>query len=453
MNASRLFGTNGVRGIVNVDLTPELVLEFSQSVGTFFKGGRILMGRDGRLSGPMLTEAVKAGLTTVGCDVCDTGMAPTPCIQYLVPNWGFNGGVVITASHNPPEYNGVKVLAEDGVEICRSDEELIEGIYRRREWKRADWRHVGKTYHRSDGIELYLQEIQKHFDREGISKAGLAALVDAGNGVGSLTAPYVLRNLGCTVHTVGSNIDGRFPNRPSEPTPESLKSLTGIVGDLNVDFAVALDGDADRAIFLDERGQIHWGDRSFALIEQFFLLDNPREKVVTPVSSSQVVQDVATQHGGSVIWTRVGSVDVSRKMLEIGARLGGEENGGIFYAPHVPVRDGAIAAAFIASILAKTKEKLSTLLGMLPSYCNAKEKVFCPEERKEHVLKKVRDTAQGSRIETVDGVKIWYEDDSWILVRPSGTEPAFRLFAEAKSTERASQLISTYKRIVEDLAK
>ncbi len=453
MIALRLFGTNGVRGVVNVDLTPDLVLELSQSIGTFFKGGRILVGRDGRLSGRMLTEAVIAGLTSVGCEVCDIGMAPTPCIQHLVPYWRLDGAIAVTASHNPPEYNGIKVMARDGVEVPRSDEELIEGCYRRREWARADWRHVGKIFQRSDGIDAYVRELQRHFDPEAIKKAKLATMVDAGSGVGTLTTPYVLRDLGCKVHTINSNIDGTFPNRLPEPTPETLKNLAGTVKDLNVDFAVALDGDADRAIFLDERGQVHWGDRTFALIEQYFLSENRGEKIVTPVSSSQVIQDVAKQYDGSVVWTRVGSVDVSRKMLEIGAKLGGEENGGIFYAPHVPVRDGAFAAAFVASILAKTGERLSSLLGKLPSYCNAKEKVFCPNEKKEQILKEVKARARGSRIETIDGVKVWHEDSSWILVRPSGTEPAFRLFAEARSEERATQHISTYRRIVEDLAK
>jgi phosphomannomutase/phosphoglucomutase len=453
MTVPRLFGTNGVRGIVNVDLTLDMVLGLSQSIGTFFKGGRILVGRDGRLSGRMLVEAVAAGLTSTGCEVCDIGMAPTPCIQRLIPYWGFDGAVIVTASHNPPEYNGLKVVAKDGVEVPRSDEELIESIYRGRGWVRADWRHVGKVIHRDDGIDAYIRDVRRHFDSDLVKQADLAVLVDPGNGVGTLTAPYVLRDLGCTVHTVNSNIDGSFPSRLPEPTPESLKDLAKVVRDLNVDFAVALDGDADRAIFVDERGEVHWGDRTFALIAKSFLSENRGETIVTPVSSSQVIQDVAEQYGGFVVWTRVGSVDVSRKMLEIGARLGGEENGGIFYAPHVPVRDGTVAAAFIASILAKTGEKLSSLIGRLPLYYNAKEKVHCTNERKEQVLKEVRERAEGVRIETIDGVKIWQDDRSWILIRPSGTEPVFRLFAEARSPDRAGQLVSTYRRIVEELAK
>jgi phosphomannomutase/phosphoglucomutase len=371
----------------------------------------------------------------------------------LIPYWGFDGAVIVTASHNPPEYNGLKVVAKDGVEVPRSDEELIESIYRGRGWVRADWRHVGKVIHRDDGIDAYIRDVRRHFDSDLVKQADLAVLVDPGNGVGTLTAPYVLRDLGCTVHTVNSNIDGSFPSRLPEPTPESLKDLAKVVRDLNVDFAVALDGDADRAIFVDERGEVHWGDRTFALIAKSFLSENRGETIVTPVSSSQVIQDVAEQYGGFVVWTRVGSVDVSRKMLEIGARLGGEENGGIFYAPHVPVRDGTVAAAFIASILAKTGEKLSSLIGRLPLYYNAKEKVHCTNERKEQVLKEVRERAEGVRIETIDGVKIWQDDRSWILIRPSGTEPVFRLFAEARSPDRAGQLVSTYRRIVEELAK
>ncbi|MCJ7505630.1 phosphoglucosamine mutase [Candidatus Bathyarchaeota archaeon] len=447
----QLFGTNGVRGVVNLDLTPSLVLELSQSIGTFFKSGKLLVGRDGRLSGHMLSEAVIAGLTSVGCEVCDIGMAPTPCIQYLTQHWRMNGGVAITASHNPPEYNGVKVFARDGVEVSRSDETLIEQIHQRKEWSVADWKHVGRVYSRSDGIDRYVRDVARHFDRETICKGNLTVLVDPGNGVGALTTPYVLRDLGCGVRTINSNVDGTFPSRPSEPTPDNLKHLTETVKDLNIDFAVALDGDGDRAIFFDEKGQVYWGDKTFALIEKFFLMDNPGEKIVTPVSSSQIIEEVARTHGGSVIWTRVGSVDVSRKMIETGAKFGGEENGGIFYAPHIPVRDGTIAAAFIANILTKTKEKLSGLIEQLPSYQNAKEKVFCPNEKKEKVLEEIRRKADGTRIETIDGVKIWYDDNSWILIRPSGTEPAFRLFAEAKTKHRTDRLISDYRQITEDL--
>ncbi len=453
MNRSRLFGTNGVRGITNVDLTPTLVLELSQSIGSFFKGGRIIVARDGRLSGRMLAEAVMAGLTSVGCEVCDIGMASTPCAQYLTRYWQMDGGLVITASHNPPEYNGVKVLAKDGVEVSRSDEVAIEYMYGRREWSVSDWRHVGKVYNRSDGIDIYVHNASKHFDRERIQGAAVTVLVDPGNGVGALTTPYVLRELGCNVRTINSNIDGSFPNRPPEPTPNNLKQLSVVVRDMDVDFAVALDGDADRAIFLDEKGEIHWGDKTFALIEQFFLMNHKGERVVTPVSSSQVVDDVARMHGGTIIWTRVGSVDVSHKMVETGALLGGEENGGVFYAPHIPVRDGTIAAAFLASILAKTREKLSKLIGQLPSYHNAKEKVSCPDEKKEKVLQDLKERSKGIRIETVDGIKVWHEDNSWILIRPSGTEPVFRLFAEGKTKQRTDQLISSYRQIVEDIIR
>jgi len=453
MSNSRLFGTNGVRGVVNTELTASLVLELSQSIGTFFKGGRILVGRDGRVSGRMLTEAAIAGLTSVGCEICDIGLAPTPCIQYLTRDWQMDGGLAITASHNPPEYNGVKVLGRDGVEVTRFDETSIERIYEGREWSVADWRQIGQVHHRSDGVDAYLRDIQRHFDQDAISKAGLTVLVDPGNGVGALTTPYLLRELGCGVRTINSNVDGTFPNRPSEPTPDNLRYLTEIVTDLGIDFAVALDGDADRAIFLDENGQVHWGDKTFALIEKFFLMNNKGEKIVTPVSSSQLIDDVAKMYGGVVVWTRVGSVDVSRKMVETGAKLGGEENGGILYSPHIPVRDGTIAAAFIAGILARTREKLSSLISQLPNYYNTKEKVFCPDEKKERVLEGIRERASGANLETIDGIKVWHEDQSWILIRPSGTEPAFRLFAEAKRKDRVDQLVSHYKQIVEDLVK
>jgi phosphomannomutase/phosphoglucomutase len=208
---------------------------------------------------------------------------------------------------------------------------------------------------------------------------------------------------------------------------------------------VAYDGDADRSIFVDEKGEIYWGDRTFALIEKRFLQDNPGEKIVTPVSSSYLVEEIAGEYGGEVVWTKVGSIIVSHTMRKVDAKLGGEENGGIFYAPHQPVRDGAMATALILDVMGKTGRKLSQLLAGLPRYYLEKDKLECPRELKQPLLEELIQQVRGMSIDTTDGVKIRFPDKSSILIRPSGTEPIYRFYAEGKTRKRASQLLTEYK--------
>ena len=442
----RLFGTNGIRGVVNKELTPQFVIKISEAIGTFFNGGEILLGYDGRTSSPALAKAVASGLASTGCTVYLAGMAPTPALQYAVKKHKLDGGVIITASHNPPEYNGIKVLGNDGVEISRSQEIEIEKIFFEEKQKKAEWNKIGQYGELTNIIEEYVEAVKDHVDVEEIKRKNFRVVVDPGNGVGSLAAPKLLRELECKVFTINANIDGSFPGRPSEPRPENLEDLMRIVKTLKADFGVAYDGDADRAIFVDENGNVHWGDRTFALIEKEFLKRNPGETIVTPVSSSSIVKDIADIYNGRVVWTKVGSVDVSHKMKEIGAKLGGEENGGVFYGPHQPVRDGAMTTALILEILAKTERKLSELLNELPKYFIEKDKVNCPNELKTKVLEKLYEELKKENLnfDTIDGAKIWFKDSS-ILVRPSGTEPIFRLYSEAKTQNKASNLIKEYK--------
>lgn len=449
----RLFGTNGIRGVVNEDLTPEMILRASQSIGAFFDGGRILVGRDGRTSGEMISMIVKSGLLSAGCSVCDVGLAPTPCIQYAVRFGSYDGAVVVTASHNPPQYNGLKVVSRDGIEISRHEEEQIEGVFFEGSWTPKAWSQLGSMKSVGDILAPYRNAIERHVDAEATRRSRLKVVVDPGNSVGALITPRLLSAVGCDVQTINSAIDGTFPGRPPEPTPESLQRLSRTVKLTGADLGIAHDGDADRALFVAENGDVEWGDRTFALVEKHFLMRNPGETVVTPVSSSQLVRDIAEEQGGRVEWTRVGSINVSRRMEEIGSKLGGEENGGIFYGPHIPVRDGAMAAAMIVEVLAKTGTKLSELLGELPHYHIIKTKIPCPENRKDHVLAEVTRMISERTVEATDGVKIWPDRRSWILIRPSGTEPIFRVFVEAPSKGEANDLLEEYVTVLRDLIK
>jgi len=455
LSQRRLFGTNGIRGLVNKELTPELAITIGSAIGTYFGGGNLLVGHDARTSSPMLAKAVIAGLTAAGCHVLFAGMAPTPALQYAVKNHKLEGGVIITASHNPPEYNGIKVVWSDGIEIAREQEIEIENIFFENKIRFAEWDKIGDVQKLAGIIEEYVEAIKRHVDAAKISSKHYHVVVDAANSVAALAVPKLLRELGCRVTTINANIDGTFPSRPPEPRPENLGDLASTVKAVDADLGVAFDGDADRSIFVDEKGEIHWGDKTFALVEKHFLLRNPGEKIVSPISSSTLVKDIADAYGGEIVWTKVGSVTVSHTMKKTGAKLGGEENGGIFYGPHQPVRDGAMATALILGIMAETNKKLSSLLDELPKYFIEKGKVECPEQLKEKVLEKLIEQTKGLNTSTIDGVKIWFEDKSSILVRPSGTEPLYRLYAEAKTRDKALRLIQDYslklKRIIDSL--
>ena len=443
--STRLFGTNGIRGVINQELTPQFLLEIGMAIGRHFKQGEILVACDARTSSQMVKSLITSSLLAYGCNVHDAGTIPTPSLQYAVGRRGFSGGVMITASHNPAPFNGIKVIGPDGVEVERKTEEEIENIYAERSFSLKPWDQVGQEYPFTEALELHKQGVLRHIEPKRIAEAQLKVMIDPGNGVGTLITPYLLRDLGCKVFTMNSHLDGTFPGRQPEPTPEALPGLSKAVRAIGADLGIAHDGDADRCIFVDEKGEAYYGDKSFALIADWFLTHNPGEKVVATFNCSKAIPDIAAKHGGKIIWTKVGAIIVSRTILEIGAKLGGEENGGVFYAPHQPVRDGTMTACLMLQILSERDKPLSQLMRELPRYYVNKGKVPCENDLKEKVLAKLLTQTGNLTTETIDGVKIWAEKNSWILLRPSGTEPVFRLYAESTEPKKAEQLVSEYQ--------
>jgi phosphomannomutase/phosphoglucomutase len=442
---TKLFGTNGIRGLVNIELTPEMAIKVGASIGTFFgKNKKLVLGYDARTSGPMFARAVTAGLTAAGCNVYFAGMASTPAIQFATKNHKMDGGVIISASHNPPEYNGIKVIWSDGIETSHEQEAEIEKIYFDNKVVYAQWDQLGAKKELPGINDEYKDAIKKHVDLKKIAAKKFHVVVDAANSVGGIALPPLLRELGCKVTTINANIDGTFPGRLPEPRPESLGDLSATVKALRADMGVAFDGDADRSIFCDGAGTIYWGDKTFAVVIKQYLIKNKGAKIVTPVSSSTLIKDTVEAYKGKLIWTKVGSVTVSQTMKAEGANLGGEENGGIFYRPHQAVRDGAMTTALLLNIMADTGKSLTELVAEEPQYFIEKGKIECPDEKKEPLLQKITEQVKGENISTIDGVKIWFKDSSAILIRPSGTEPVFRLYAEAKDQEKALKLVSDY---------
>jgi phosphomannomutase/phosphoglucomutase len=445
MSARKLFGTNGIRGLVNVELTPEMAIKVGSCIGTFFgKGKNLLLGFDARTSGPMFAKAVTSGLTATGCNVHFAGMASTPAIQFAVKNHKMDGGVIISASHNPPQYNGIKVIWRDGIETSHEQEVEVENIYFDNKIVFAPWDKLGEKRELPAINEEYAEAIKKHVDIAKIVSKHFHIVIDAANSVGGIAAPILFRDLGCKVTTINANIDGTFPGRLPEPRPENLGDLAAIVKAVGADMGVAFDGDADRSIFTDSKGTIYWGDKTFAIVIKQYLIKNPGAKIVTPVSSSTLIKDIVEAYKGKLIWTKVGSVTVSQTMKAENANLGGEENGGIFYRPHQAVRDGAMTTALLLNIMADTGKSLAELVAEQPQYFIEKGKVECSDEKKAAVQKAIFEQVKNENVSTIDGVKIWFNDASAILIRPSGTEPVFRLYAEAKDHQKALELVKEY---------
>ena len=447
----KLFGTNGVRGRVNKELVPDFVLRLAMATGTYFKGGDLAVGCDGRVSGPLMTEVVNSGLASVGCQVWNLGMITTPALQFLTKDWGLKGAVMVTASHNPPEYNGLKVMGTSGVELPHEKELKIERIFFESKWKLAEWNKIKQPLPVVEKFSRYVHSVLDHLGA--VPDHKLKVVVDAANGVSVLATPPILERLGGDVVIVNGNIDGTFPGRLPEPTPANLDKTSKVLPSVHADFGVAHDGDGDRAVFLDEHGTVCWGDQTFALTVKDFLENNPGEKIVTPISSSQMIEEIAERYGGEVVYTPVGSVYVSNLMLKINAKLGGEENGGIFYAPHVAARDGGITAAWIFKILANSRKTLSKLVSELPQYYIMKDKIACPDVLKAEVMERVQNLPTKGRVLDIDGIKVWRPPRSWILVRPSGTEPLFRILAEAPTRGVAIKIVNEYKTKLSQIIK
>jgi len=448
---AKLFGTNGVRGVANTEFTLELAAGLASSTAALM-GTNVALGRDGRVTSPMLRDAVAAALVSTGCTVHDMGVLPTPALEYMTRHMGLDAGLMITASHNPPQFNGLKVVAGDGVEIPRELEPRIEQLYHRGGPPKATWDKVGRVVE-EDVLDTYMNAIISHVDPKLIKDKRLSVALDTGNGVAALTAPGIASKLGCRVYTVNTEIDGGFPGRGSEPTPENLTALKSLVESTGADLAVGFDGDGDRSIVMDENGDAVWGDKSLCLIADWYMTSHPGETVVTSISTGIGIEEVAARHGGRVHWTRVGSVDISRAMVNGGHKLGGEENGGIMYGPFLEVRDGSMVMALLLHIIAEKGKPLSKLIDEQPGYFKAKTKIKCPDPQKQTVLDQLKETIDAPRVETIDGLKLVYGDKSWVLVRPSGTEPVFRVYGEAKTRERLDSLIEEHRRLVAELVK
>lgn len=448
MQRQRLFGTNGVRGIYGKDLTNDLVIDLTYAMATYYGKGPLVVGYDGRRSSPAVSELVRSTLNSAGLDVGDAGLVPTPCLQLAAKSGHYNGGIMITASHNPPEYNGLKLMAPDGVEISRGDELKVEDIYYEKRFATTDGH--GREYPDENVIPSYTEKVLSLVDAEKIQSKRFTLAMDLGNGAQALCAPAIAQKLACRVIAINGNIDGDFPGRESEPTPDNLGVLSEAVRSGKADFGVAFDGDGDRSIFCDNKGIIYWGDVTGALLIKNLLGQrHPCAEIVCPVNTSMVLFKVAEEVGLKVAYTKVGSVEVSREMVNRKAPFGLEENGGFMYGPLNEVRDGAMTTALVLNMLALAGESFSKLVEKLPRTFKIKTKFpLSSREAVSRIMKACVEHGSPKKIETMDGAKIWIDEETWLMVRPSGTEPLIRMYAESMDKSLLDSKVDEYSRIV-----
>ena len=445
----RMFGTNGVRGVANGYLNCELALQMGKSIGTVL-GDRIAVAMDPRVSSQMIKYAVCSGLMSVGADVLDLGMVPTPALQhYIRERPEVTGGVMITASHNPPEYNGIKCISGDGTECSKEEESAIEDAYDT-QIPCVGWNGIGSVHSVSGAAEEYVESIVSKVDADAIRSAGLTVCVDCANGASVETTPLLMKRLGVRAITINGNPQGEFPGHPSEPTEDNLSELKRMVVDVGADLGIAHDGDADRCVFIDEKGRYVSGDRALAILGRAALGKNPGGEVVVTVATSKVVEDAVSSAGGRTVYTAVGSPIVARRMQADGGVFGGEENGGLIFADHQFCRDGAMGAARMLECVVRNGA-LGGQVDDLPQYVTIKSAVACPDEKKEAVVSEVMARHADERLDNTDGLRIDY-DDGWVLLRPSGTEPKFRVYSESRdpatAKKRAESFVGEVKTIL-----
>ena len=445
---AKFFGTNGIRGVFDEDFTLEFIHEMTLSIGTYFEKGPILIGYDGRESSPLICKIITSSLNSIGIDCNVAGLVPTPCLEYAVKSLGYSGGIMITASHNPPQYNGIKPAGKDGVEISREDELIIEDIYSKKNWlsKPEKW---GITNDETKTIETYLDGIMTHIDSNLIESKPFKVVLDLGNGAQAVTAPNFCKKLNCEVVLVNEQVDGKFPGRGSEPTPQNLSVLSKAVLENKADFGIAFDGDGDRSIFCDDLGNILTGDKSALILINHILKKNPNSLVVTCLNSGTNTETLAEKYNSKVLRTKVGSVEVSRKMLSTNALIGFEENGGFMFGKYNQVRDGCMSLGLMLDFLSTTENSLSQEISQLPPSFTTKDKIECSKENAKKIISLLKDEFPDS--DTSDGIKITLDPKNWVMIRPSGTEPIIRIYAESTDLENLEALMTKFLQKVKSI--
>jgi phosphomannomutase len=444
-----MVSVSGVRGRVGAGLTPEVFAHFAAAFGAYVRqrgpGHRVVLGRDSRVSGPMFARAATAALQSVGCDVVDVGIAPTPSVQLAVEDLHAAGGLAVTASHNPVEWNALKFIGPSGM-FLDADEGREMRTFLDGEIPRAGWQDLGGWEEDGGAVDRHLQRILAipFLDVEAIRRRRFHVALDAVRGAGGPIFLRLLGELGCRVEAINVETDGRFPREP-EPVAANLGDLEALVARSGADIGLATDPDADRLSLVSEQGRAIGEDYTLALAAQLVLRHRPGT-VVTNLSTSRLLDDVAGTAGVPLIRAAVGEINVARRMQAENATVGGEGNGGVILPDVHLTRDAPVAAALILQLLAESDLPLSRLAANIGHYEIVKEKVARPKQPLDAVYNALTERLGAPEADRQDGLRLaWPEEKRWAHLRPSGTEPIVRIIAEAPTQAEARELVETLR--------
>ena len=438
-------GISGVRGIVGETLTPELVVDFACAFATHVESGTVLIARDTRASGRMLSAAVRSALVSCGCNVVDLGVSPTPVLQFETRRSAASGAIAITASHNAAEWNALKFINADGVALSFEEAEEVLDIYHQRDFVRAPWDKLGTLDDAHGAEERYLDALVHFLDQPAIASAALRVVVDTCNGATCTVVRQLMNRLGVDAVLINDQPTAHFSHNP-EPTPANMEQVASVMVPLKADVGFGLTSDGDRVAVVTENGDA-LSEECTLLLAADYVLSRQAGTVVTNLSTTAAIEDMArTYGGGRVIRTRVGQGHVVRKSLEENAILAGEGSGGVALFDFQPAFDALATMGIILESLAKRAKTVSEIVASFPRYTMIKQKIPCPPEISYAVVEKVASGFETDALDVTDGVR-YADADGWVHVRSSATEPLIRIIAESRTEQKAHELADKARRL------
>ncbi len=446
-----IISISGMRGIIGENLTPAIAAEYAAAFGTYLKntaGGKglsVCVGRDSRPSGQMITSAVSAGLMSVGIRVIELGIVTTPGVGVMVVNLGSAGGIIITASHNPIEYNGIKLLLGDGIAPPADVATKIRQIYFDKKISYSDSPSCGKFELCENTDPVHIEKVLGIVEPEKIKDKCFKVVLDSVNGAGGRAGKKLLDELGCRVVTMNYEPTGFFAHKP-EPTKENLVSLCDEVKKCGAEIGFAQDPDADRLAIVDENGIYIGEEYTLALAAMYMFATNKGGRSAANLSTSRMIDDVAAKAGGTVIRTPVGEANVANAMIKNNCVIGGEGNGGVIDLRVGPIRNSLVAMAMVLELMAETGKTISQLVDELPHYCMIKDKFEADAKLASKMLAEVKKEFKDAKFNDADGYRFDFAD-GWLHLRTSNTEPIMRAIAEARDESKAREYIAAVEKI------
>lgn len=446
-----LFTEYGIQGLVNIEVTPEFATKLGSAFATYLgEGCTVVVGRDSHIASRMVKRAIIAGLQSAGVNVYNMKVQPVPIVEAAIQSFRTDGGVFISISQDNAKKVCIRLFDSDGFDLSRSDQKKVEDLFFREDLRRVDAWKVGDIIYPHEAVEAYFERIIRHIEVEKVRKRRLKIVLDCGDGCTSLTAPFLMRELGCEVVTLNANIGAAVPKREHHQLSEAVENLARTVKALDADLGVAFDDDGDQVLFVDDEGEKLSGDTATALLALSQLERGKRGKLVVPVTTSHMMEELAKNYGGDVVRVKLGFRPLVETLREVNGVFGGDESGGYVIPDVYWFRDGLVGAVKLLEFMALQEEPLSELRKRVPEFYMVKKSVECPLEHRGAVMRSLMEETQGSVFDTIDGIKIYF-DYGWVLVRPALQDDALEVFSEAKTKEKAEELLESHVKEIEKI--